>query len=162
MVLGRKGELVMTLIDVIVSAVIVSIAALLTIVPLIYGQVKKLKVLKPVEYMPPDGMSPIDMLIEYYGASAEPHEIFNPLMLYWAERGFITIEEDCKRGLILTKVTDLEPPANHDPETFEIERELFDYIFLGKRRLFIRSPRTARSKINLSSLPISARKRQKK
>lgn len=126
----------MTLTDVIVSAVIVAIAALLTVVPLIYGKIKKLKVIKPVEYMPPDGMSPIDMLIEYYGASAEPHEIFNPLMLYWAERGFITIEEDCKRGLILTKVTDLEPPANHDPETFEIERELFDYIFLGKTTTF--------------------------
>lgn len=53
----------MTLTDVIVSAVIVAVAALLTVVPLIYGKLKKLKVIKPVEYMPPDGMSPIDMLI---------------------------------------------------------------------------------------------------
>lgn len=59
-------------------------------------------------------------------------------MLYWAERGFITVEEDCKRGLKLTKIKSLEPPENDDcfdKNTFALEQNLFGYIF-GKRDTF--------------------------
>ena len=57
-----------------------------------------------MEYYPPRGYSPIDVQLKYYSHAADPHALFNPLMLYWAENGFITIEEDCKLFAIIDKV----------------------------------------------------------
>ncbi len=106
------------------------IALAVSAVPIIAGALKKKRTVKPVEYLPPEGFSPLDVMIEYYGPSAEPRGIFNPLMLYWAERGLITIEEDCKRGLKLTKLKNIEQPENcFNPKSFEIEKRIFDYIF---------------------------------
>ena len=125
----------MSLSAIIISAIIIAIPLIVTLVPLIVGEVKKRRVIKPVEYVPPRGASPVDFLINYYGASVEPREIFNPIMLHWAARGFITIEEDCKRGLKLTKLKDLQPPEEEDgfnPKTFELEKKLFDKLFYGK------------------------------
>ncbi len=124
---------------IITSSIIIGSAFIFPVIACIYGEVKKKKVIKPMEYVPPRGASPIDFMIEYYGASASPREIFNPLMLYWAERGFITIEEDCKRGLKLTKIKDLERPESDDgfnPDTFEIEAGLFGKIFNGGDEVF--------------------------
>ncbi len=108
-------------------------------VPVIVGAVRKRKILKPVEYYAPSGASPIDVMLMYYGAYSNPRELFNPLILYWAQRGFITISEDCKRGLILTKLKDLEPPQERDgfnPETFKLEKELFDCIFRSRNTFY--------------------------
>lgn len=79
----------------------------------IRGKIKLARALRPVEYYPPRGYSPIDVLIKYYSKFADPHRLFNPLILYWADKGFITIEEDCKRGLKLTKLRPLSPPAEN-------------------------------------------------
>ena len=135
----KKGELALSIAQIVIATAFIALSLIVTVVPLIYGEVKKLRVIKPVEYLPPCGSSPIDILIEYYGATATPREIFNPLMLYWASRGFITIEEDCKRGLRLIKLKDIEPPESADgfnPETFELEKKLFNYIFSGKKKNF--------------------------
>lgn len=125
----------MSLSAIIISSVIIAIPLIFSLALLIAGEVKKKRVIKPVEYVPARGASPIDYLINYYGASAKPREIFNPIMLHWAARGFITIEEDCKRGLKLTKINDLQPPEEEDgfnPKTFELEKKLFDKLFYGK------------------------------
>ena len=125
--------------NVIVASIIIAGGLLATLIPLIIGAVKKRSVVKPVEYFPPKGASPLDILLQYYGASANPREIFNPLMLYWAERGFITIEEDCKRGLKLTKVKDLVSPDSvdgFDRDIFCIEKKLFETLFFGSRKVF--------------------------
>lgn len=89
---------------------------------------------RPVEYYPPRGYSPIDVMQKYYGKRAKSGELFNPLMLYWARRGFIKIEEDCKRGLKLTKLKPLQPQkwSGKNPATvknFKFESELFNTIF---------------------------------
>lgn len=76
------------------------------------GKLKLKRALKPIEFYPPRGYSPIDVMNIYYTYNANPHDGINPLMLYWASRGFITIEEDCKRGLKLTKLKNIEPPEN--------------------------------------------------
>lgn len=118
--------------NMIICVAIIALVLLIALFPLIKGWAQKRKVIKPVEYFPPRGSSPMDMLILYYGQNADPRKLFNPLMLYWASRGFITIEEDCKRGLKLTKLKSLEPPENGDgfnPNTFALEQNLFGYIF---------------------------------
>lgn len=107
-----------------------------SLVPLVWGAIKKRRGVKPVNYFPPKGASPMDVLLHYYGKNANARNIFNPLMLYWASRGFITVEEDCKRGLKLTKIKDIEPPEygkGFDRETYELEVKLFCHIFKGNK-----------------------------
>ena len=123
--------------NVIVGAVIIAVTLIISLVPIFISVAQKNKTIKPVELFPPRGASPLDVLIRYYGKNARPHELFNPLMLYWAERGFITIEEDCKRGLKLTKIKDIERPELRDgfnEDTYEIEKLLFYEIFSDKEK----------------------------
>ncbi len=125
--------------NVIIASIIIAGGLLTTLIPVIIGVAKKRSVVKPVEYLPPKGASPLDIMIQYYGASAKPRDIFNPLMLYWADRGFITIEEDCKRGLTLTKVKDLVSPDSSDGfdrDIFCVEKRLFETLFFGSRKVF--------------------------
>lgn len=124
----------------VVCAVVSFITLALALVPIIIGKVRLRRALTPVEYYPPRGFSPIDVLIKYYGFRANTHDLLNAIMLYWADRGFITIEEDCKRGLKLTKLRDLKQArlglTHYDADTntllaqnFNAEKELFDSIF---------------------------------
>ena len=85
----------MTLI--IICVVLSAITVLFPLGAIIVGRVKRRRALRPVSYYPPRGYSPIDVLTRYYGFRANTHALINPMMLYWAARGFITIEEDCKR-----------------------------------------------------------------
>ncbi|MDE7082321.1 MAG: DUF2207 domain-containing protein [Clostridia bacterium] len=128
----------MSLQGVIICAAIIAVALIISLIPIFMGASLKRKTVKPAELFPPRGASPIDVLIGYYGRLADPRSLFNPLMLYWAQRGFITIEEDCKRGLKLTKLKDIERPDSEDgfnPCTFELEKSLFERIF-SKRKVF--------------------------
>lgn len=118
--------------SVIGCAVIIAVVLIISLMPIFMGASQKRRTVKPAELFPPRGASPMDVLIGYYGRLADPRKIFNPLMLYWAERGFITIEEDCKRGLKLTKLKDIEAPKSRDgfnSATFELEKKLFGHIF---------------------------------
>ena len=147
------------------ACLIIAAGVLTTVIPIIIGAAKKRAVVKPVEYFPPKGASPLDILIQYYGASANPREIFNPLMLYWAERGFITIEEDCKRGLKLTKVKDLESPKSadgYDSETFDIEQALFNCLFGASKKTFYTLSALAGFKETYEKVTAACKKRAKK
>lgn len=121
---------------VLITCILISACALLSaVIPLIVGKVKLKRALKPIEFYPPRGYSPIDVMGKYYSHRLRAHEIINPLMLYWAARGFVKIEEDCKRGLKITKLKNLEPDADEDEMTnqiknnFKIEKEFYDGLF---------------------------------
>lgn len=128
----------------IAAYVICALLAFATIVfpigAIIAGKIKLRRALKPIEYYPPRGFSPIDVLIEYYGFRANTHALLNPLMLYWADCGFITIEEDCKRGLKLTKLRDIKQNADRDSRYFELKIDeigkLKDIDFEAEKTLF--------------------------
>ena len=155
----------MILENIIVASFFIATAFLFPVIACITGAVKKRKVIKPMEYVPPPGASPVDFLIQYYGASAEPREIFNPLMLYWAERGFITVEEDCKRGLKLTKIKDLERPKSKDgfnPDTFEIENKLFETLFKDGDDVFYTLAAQGKFKSDYESIMSDCKKQAKK
>ena len=114
---------------------LVGAALIFAIAVIVYGKVKLRNAMRPIEYYPPKGYSPIDVLVRYKGYDANMHEVFNPLMLYWADRGFIKIEEDCKRGLKLTKLKNLEMPELPSGKNkqliknYKAEEELFNSIF---------------------------------
>ncbi len=97
----------------VICGILIGAAPIAAIALFVIGKVKLSRALRPIEYYPPRGFSPIDVLIKYYSKFADPHKLFNPLILYWADKGFITIEEDCKRGLKLTKLRPLTPPAEN-------------------------------------------------
>lgn len=119
---------------------------------LIYGAVIKRRATRPVEYYPPRGSSPIDVLIKYYGHRANTHALLNPMMLYWAERGFITIEEDGKRGLKLTKLKDVEPPDNalrltkSQKRNFDAETALFNAFFAEGKVFYTLAAKSSHNK----------------
>lgn len=131
-------------------AILIAASLITAVVPVVVGRVRLKRALRPVEYYPPRGYSPIDVLIKYYGKAADPHLLFNALMLYWADKGYITIEEDCKRGLKLTRLKQLAPTEAPPPKRrrgrqqkaaapavtavnespcFELEKAVFNEIF---------------------------------
>ena len=110
--------------------------AVVTIAFYVLGKVKLKRALRPIEYYPPRGYSPIDVMIKYYSHRCSPRNVINPLMLYWASRGLITIEEDCKRGLKLTKLKDITPSdearsvkGKQIKENYKAEKQLFNDLF---------------------------------
>lgn len=111
----------------------ISVAVALTVIAFYaIGEIKKKRALKPIEFYPPRGYSPLDVMNKYYAHRARPRNAINPLMLYWASRGLITIEEDCKRGLILTKLKDITPPD----EALDIESEQVESDYNTEKQLF--------------------------
>ncbi len=123
--------------------IISSAAVLFAAIPYIIGKVKLKRAVRALEFYPPRGYSPIDVMSKYCSYNSNPRMALNPLMLYWASRGFITIEEDCKRGLKLTKLKELTPPevaegvmTNQMKNNFKIEKELFDGLFEGGIELY--------------------------
>lgn len=116
-----------------ICIILIGATVVFTAIAVIIGKLRLKHALRPVEYYPPRGYSPIDVQLKYYSHAADPHELFNPLMLYWAEKGFITIEEDCKRGLKLTKLKAIEPDARNNDEVcnqnYRAEKTLFDEMF---------------------------------
>ena len=149
----------------IIACIFVVLSLTVTVIPVIYGEIKKLRVNKPIEYFPPRGASPIDILIQYKGALATPREIFNPLMLYWASRGFVKIEEDCKRGLKITKLKNLEPPevaegvmTNQMKNNFKIEKEFFDGLFEASIELYTLAAPSSIKNVNKKKNPFKIMK----
>ncbi|MDE6200644.1 MAG: DUF2207 domain-containing protein [Clostridiales bacterium] len=127
----------------IICIIISAATVVFAVTPYIIGKVKLKRAMQPLEFYPPRGYSPIDVMSKYCSYNTNPRSALNPLMLYWASRGFITIEEDCKRGLKLTKLKELTPPdvaesemTNQMKNNFKIEKELFDGLFEGGIELY--------------------------
>ena len=92
---------------------------------------RKRRIIKPVEFFAPKGFSPIDVALVYSARRVRANALFTPLLLYWAEQGYISVEED-GRGFQITK---LEPfptfkeSGRADEKTYECEKTLFDSMF---------------------------------
>ena len=133
-------------------AVLIAAVLLFSVGAVIAGKTKLRRALRPVEYYPPRGYSPIDVLLKVYAKTANPHALFNPLMLYWAECGFITIEEDCKRGLKITKLKPISPSKHERPDfdckmNYRAEKTLFDEIFSNGPVFYTLAAETAYEKV---------------
>ncbi len=147
------------MIDFSVSLTVIILAAITLFFPvgcMVKGIMKKRRATRPVEYYPPRGYSPIDVMLMFYGKRSVPRELFNPLMLYWAQKGYITIEEDCKRGLKLTKIKDM--PSTSDSPTHDIQLELFRNMFAASD-VFCTLAATSADGINLETFMSRIKKR---
>lgn len=120
---------------IVICSVAIAVPPTVALILIFYGKNKLNKAIRPLEFYPPRGYSPIDVLCGYYGFRAKAHALLNPLMLYWADRGIISIEEDCKRGLKLTKLKEFEMPDGDIKDecertvNYKTEKKLFDDIF---------------------------------
>lgn len=120
----------------IVFACVAAGSLLFSLVCILIGAVQRKAQTRTVEFYPPEDCSPLDVLVLYKGKRADPRAVFNPLCLYWADKGLITIQEDCKRGLVLHKKKAF-PPFNGNlhyrnaHETYQVEKQFFDYLFAG-------------------------------
>lgn len=76
---------------------------------------------KPVTVMPPKGMTPAD--IGYIVDETVESRDMLSLLFYWADKGYITIEEGSKKDFILHK---LAPLPDNSPE---YEHTIFDRLF---------------------------------
>lgn len=120
-----------------VFAVLTAVGLLFSLACIMVGVIQRKVQTRTVEFYPPKGCSPLDVLIMYKGKHADPRAVFNPLCLYWADKGLITIKEDCKRGLVLYKKKEF-PPCNfyskHCSEyasrtAYGLEKQFFEYLF---------------------------------
>lgn len=77
--------------------------------------------IKPVTVMPPEGLTPAD--VGYIVDETAEHRDLLSLLFYWADRGYIIIEDGKKDDFILTKVKDL--PLNSE----NYEKTIFNGLF---------------------------------
>ena len=76
---------------------------------------------KPVEFYPPDGITPAEA--GYIIDTVVDDKDVVSLIIYWASKGFLTIEQLSKEDFRLTKLKELENVPN------EYEKNMFDQIF---------------------------------
>ena len=92
---------------------------------------RKKRVIKPVEFFAPKGYSPIDVALVYSARRVKANALFTPLLLYWADQGYVNVEGD-GRGLKITKLKSLPSFAQSgraNEKTYECERTLFKEMF---------------------------------
>lgn len=95
---------------------------------------RKRRLIKPVEFFAPKGYSPIDVALTYSARRVKANALFTPLLLYWADQGYVTVEED-GRGLKITKQKWLPPfeeSGRTDQKTYDCELTLFREMFAGQ------------------------------
>ncbi len=100
--------------------------------------IRKKNIIKPVEFFAPKGYSPIDAALVYSARRVKANALFTPLLLYWADQGFITVEED-GRGLKITKkkwLLPFEESGRTNRKTYDCELTLFSSMFRGKEDEF--------------------------
>ena len=100
--------------------------------------VRKSRVVKPVEFLPPEGFSPLDAALVYSARSVKANSFLNPLLLYWADQGYVSIEED-GRGLKVRALKDMPPfeeSGRRDKSIYECERTLFLAMFRDSRYFY--------------------------
>ena len=101
-----------------------------TIIDLV-SYARKKRIIKPVEFFAPKGYSPIDVALVYSARRVKANALFTPLLLYWADQGYVTVEED-GRGLKITKLKPLPPfkqSGRANEKTYECEQTLFKEMF---------------------------------
>ncbi|MBD5636843.1 MAG: DUF2207 domain-containing protein [Clostridia bacterium] len=94
---------------------------------------RRKNVIKPVEFYAPKGFSPIDVALVYSARGLKAGNMLNPLLLYWADQGYVKIDDD-GRGLKITRVKWLPPfdeSGRVDKKTYDCEQSLFTAMFTG-------------------------------
>lgn len=109
-----------------VSAVVC--AGLILLLWLIYG--RDPKIIQTVEFYPPDGMTPAEIGFVLDGAGDKKDLI--SMIMYFAEKGYLSIEEYEKDKFCLHKLRDIE-----DKEEKKFARTLFDGLFSGSKVSFV-------------------------
>lgn len=92
---------------------------------------RKNRVIKPVEFFAPKGCSPIDVALVYSARRVKANALFTPLLLYWADQGYVNVEED-GRGLKITKLKPFPPffrSGRVNEKTYDVELTLFKTMF---------------------------------
>ena len=92
---------------------------------------RKRRIIKPVEFFAPKGYSPIDVALVYSARRVKAGALFTPMLLYWADQGYINVEED-GRGLKITKLKpfpSLKESGRADEKTYACEKALFENLF---------------------------------
>ena len=96
---------------------------------------RKRRVVKPVEFFAPKGYSPIDVALTYSARRVKANALFTPLLLYWADQGYVSVEED-GRGLKITKLKSLPPfksSGRANEKTYDCELTLFYAMFPNRK-----------------------------
>ncbi|MDD5604117.1 MAG: DUF2207 domain-containing protein [Eubacteriales bacterium] len=107
--------------------IIAGLFALAAIIWLRYGKDKA--IFPPVEFYPPHGLTPADIGYIIDG-KVDPHDITS-LIIYWADKGYLTITETekknvfSKRNFILARTVDELPPSARN-----YEMEMFNKLFV--------------------------------
>lgn len=94
---------------------------------LLFGRDRALP--RPVEFYPPDGVTPAEAAYIISG-SVDNKDVVS-LVIYWASKGFISIEQTGKNDFKLVKLKDLTD------NTHEYEKTLFFAIFNGRQSVLI-------------------------
>ena len=92
---------------------------------------RKRRIIKPIEFFAPKGCSPIDVALVYSARRVKANALFTPLLLYWADQGYVNVEED-GRGLKVTKQKTLPPfekSGRANAKTYDCELKLFNEMF---------------------------------
>ena len=113
------------------SMILLGVFIVICSVIVLVSVVRKRRIIKPIEFFAPKGYSPIDVALVYSARRVKANALFTPLLLYWAEQGYITVEED-GRGLKITKLKWLPPfksSGRTDEKTYDVELTLFKSLF---------------------------------
>ncbi len=95
--------------------------AILALSLIFYLRIKwKNRVIKTVEFFPPEDMSSLELAFNYKGKVN--YNDISSLIVYFANKGYLTISEETKKIFILKKV------AEYDGNS-KFEKAFFDYIF---------------------------------
>ncbi len=116
-----------------VSMILLGLFVIFCIAVDLASYARKKNLVKPVEFYPPKGFSPIDAALVYSARGLKANSMLNPLLLYWADQGYVTIDDD-GRGLKITRLKWLPPfeeSGRVDKKTYECEQSLFTAMFSG-------------------------------
>lgn len=83
----------------------------------------------------PEGFSPLDYQRVMKGKT-HPERLTKALLVWWAQRGYITIKRKDARTVIVKRVMDMPPHTEatfFDRGTYVREREIFNFVFSGKK-----------------------------
>lgn len=79
------------------------------------------KPVESVEFYPPEGMRPARYSAVWHGRMRKKD--LSAVVLLWAKEGYVSIEKDGRKDILLTRLKELPP------DTDEEEREYFDALF---------------------------------
>ena len=83
----------------------------------------------------PEGFSPLDYQRVMKGKT-HPERLTRALLVWWAQRGYITIEAKTEWTVKVKKIKDMPPHEEatfYDRGTYVREREIFNFVFKGKK-----------------------------